>query len=88
MWSGSNQGEYEDLFTGVCCVNDEHISGRTPSFALMYGFAISNDGVNYGTYVKTYVYDSTCQEVQSKSNGDTVILMKVRLEQIVSVIVI
>ncbi|XP_053379947.1 uncharacterized protein LOC128548612 [Mercenaria mercenaria] len=56
-------GEYEDIFTGICCVTGEvtELSENIADpFVVMYDLSVSNDGVNYGVTIPVYVYDTTC----------------------------
>ncbi|XP_060573106.1 neurogenic locus Notch protein-like [Ruditapes philippinarum] len=54
-------GEYEDIFTGVCCIQDNVIDTEG-LFVTKYDFSISNNGITYGNVKSVHVYDSTCQE--------------------------
>ncbi|KAH3881530.1 hypothetical protein DPMN_005456 [Dreissena polymorpha] len=63
-------GEYDDMFTGVCCVQaseDPSRERRSVAESLLfwkkYDIAISNDGTNFGSPVSMIVFDSVCQEV-------------------------
>ncbi|XP_053378774.1 uncharacterized protein LOC123526132 [Mercenaria mercenaria] len=67
-------GEYEDIFTGICCVSGEQTDLHEDSrdlFIVMYELSISNDGENYGETIPVYVYDTTCiQQVFRNENTD------------------
>ncbi|XP_060592666.1 von Willebrand factor D and EGF domain-containing protein-like [Ruditapes philippinarum] len=59
-------GGYEDIFTGVCCIQDKSI--RTKGvFVTKYDFSISNNGITYGNNKTVYVFDSTCQDAKITS---------------------
>ncbi|XP_053387636.1 uncharacterized protein LOC123541916 isoform X2 [Mercenaria mercenaria] len=69
-------GIYEDIFTGECC-NPAEREKRSAAdeddvdelFVVMYEFAVSNDGVNYGETNTAFVYDTTClQQVEVAGN--------------------
>ncbi|XP_060592828.1 uncharacterized protein LOC132747457 isoform X4 [Ruditapes philippinarum] len=59
-------GGYEDIYTGVCCVQD-NIIGTKGVFVTKYDFAISNNGKAYGNDKSVYVFDSTCQDAEFTS---------------------
>jgi hypothetical protein len=69
-------GGYEDIYTGVCCIQD-NIIGTKGVFATKYDFSISNNGITYGNDRSVYVFDSTCQEVEFTSFENASFSLKV-----------
>jgi hypothetical protein len=72
-------GGYEDIFTGVCCIQDNSI--RTEGlFVTKYNFSISNNGITYGNNISVYVFDSTCQDAKITYLEDPSFHIKVTLD--------
>ena len=69
-------GGYEDIYTGVCCVQD-NIIGTEDVFVTKYDFSISNNGIAFGNGKSVYVYDSTCQDAQFTSYENATFNLKV-----------
>ncbi|XP_060561687.1 fibropellin-1-like [Ruditapes philippinarum] len=65
-YTKSFTGGYEDIFTGVCCVQDNIIDTES-LFVTQYDFSISNNGLTFVNYKSVYVLDSTCQEGENTS---------------------
>lgn len=78
-----DHGEYEDIFTGLCCVPrtmSKRSVEQTVVFSRRYDIAISNDGQNFGTAEPLHVYDSKCQDAIPAADKGYRIFLKVRIE--------
>ncbi|XP_060570056.1 uncharacterized protein LOC132728427 [Ruditapes philippinarum] len=68
-------GGYEDIFTGVCCIQD-NVIGTEDAFFTKYDISISNNGITYGNDKNVYVFDSTCQEAVNGSSDNVSFSLK------------
>ncbi|XP_053391350.1 von Willebrand factor D and EGF domain-containing protein-like [Mercenaria mercenaria] len=73
-------GKYINIFTGECCFESHRDRRSVSTFikVMHYEFdvSLSNDGVNYGSGVTLYVYDSLCQEFFTDINGMATVRLK------------
>ena len=73
-------GEYDNLFTGLCCAPEERHKRSTSQgdvFSTRYDIAISNNGENYGPSETLHVFDSTCQDALPDADNGHQIVLKV-----------
>ncbi|XP_060602736.1 uncharacterized protein LOC132755829 [Ruditapes philippinarum] len=61
-------GDFEDVFTGVCCIPEENVFSRD-MFVREHDVSVSSDGVHYGENNTMYIFDSTCQKLESLATG-------------------
>ncbi|XP_060602737.1 uncharacterized protein LOC132755831 [Ruditapes philippinarum] len=61
-------GGFEDIFTGVCCIPEENVFSRD-MFVREHDVSVSSDGVHYGENNTMYIFDSSCQKLDSLATG-------------------
>jgi hypothetical protein len=80
-------GEFEDIFTGLCCVPEERKTRSTTDkivFSLRYDTAVSNDGLNFSSPEPLNVFNSECQDaVPDTLHGHTIVLKVTKTTDIV-----
>jgi hypothetical protein len=69
-------GGFEDVFTGVCCIPEENVFSRD-MFVREHDVSVSSDGVHYGKNNTMYIFDSTCQKLESLATGRPSFKLKV-----------
>ncbi|XP_053387565.1 von Willebrand factor D and EGF domain-containing protein-like [Mercenaria mercenaria] len=73
-----NVGEYEDVFTGVCCIPEQRkkrsVDDSSDPSIMRFDVVISNDGNNFGQSKSVYVFDSTCVHFEHSGGIVTIVL--------------
>ncbi|XP_053387563.1 uncharacterized protein LOC123542645 isoform X2 [Mercenaria mercenaria] len=73
-----NVGEYEDIFTGVCCAPEQRkkrsFDDSSDPSIMMFDVVISNDGNNFGQSKSVYVFDSSCIHFEHSGGIMTIVL--------------